>query len=435
MGSDLAGMVPLISLLLQLAAAVLALNLVQVTSWRIAWVPIAAAVFLMAAGQGFSTMRLLQGVPRPAPDLGTELTALSISVLLLAGIASIAPLFRAHRKGEQALRRSEERYRRMIDSASDGIWLLDENARTIYVNPRMTEMLGYSAKEMLGLPIFEFMDPRARMEAELSFKRHRLGVQEQHDLRLRCKDGSDLWTIFSANLLTDENGQRLGSLGMVTDITGRKAAETRLRRKAQRDVLTGLPNRILLIDRLNQAVSQARRTRKMVAVLFLDLDSFKPINDTLGHKTGDLVLQEVGQRLRSRVRQLDTVARYGGDEFVIVLQELDDLQEAAGIAANLVQLLKQPFEVEGNLCKIGVSIGISVYPADGEKADVLLKKADEAMYLAKDSEEKKVQFFSEGAPRKSPGEKLKAPRVRLVKSEPSPKKGTENTVRTVSQDD
>jgi diguanylate cyclase (GGDEF)-like protein/PAS domain S-box-containing protein len=425
MGSDLVGMVPLISLLLQIAAAVLALNLVQVTNWRIAWLPIAAAVFLMAAGQGFSTLRLLQGAPRPPTDLGTELMALSISILLLAGIASIAPLFRAHRKGEQALRRSEERYRRMIDAAGDGIWLLDENARTIYVNQRMTEMLGYSAKEMLGRPIFEFMDPRARMEAELSFKRHRLGVQEQHDLRLRCKDGSDLWTIFSANLLTDENGQILGSLGMVTDITGRKAAETRLRHRAQRDVLTGLPNRILLIDRLNQALKQARRTRKMVAVLFLDLDSFKPINDTLGHRAGDLVLQEVGLRLRSRVRQLDTVARYGGDEFVIVLQGLDDLQEVAGIAANLVKLLKQPFEVDGILCNIGVSIGISVYPADGEKADILLKEADEAMYLAKGSELKKFQFFSDPAPGSPAGKKQNVSRVRLVKSAETHKTGTE----------
>jgi diguanylate cyclase (GGDEF)-like protein/PAS domain S-box-containing protein len=416
MESELVGMVPLVSLLLQIAAAVLALNLVQVTSWRIAWLPIAAAVSLMAAGQGFSALRLLQGGPRPPIDLGTELMALSISVLLLAGIASIAPIFRAHRKGEQALRQSEERYRRMIDTAGDGIWLLDENARTIYVNQRMTEMLGYSAQEMLGLSFFQFMDPRARMEAELSFKKHHLGVQEQHDFRFRRKDGSDLWTIFSANLLTDENGQVLGSLGMVTDITGRKAVENRLRHRAQRDSLTGLPNRVLLIDRLNQALNQARRTRKMVAVLFLDLDGFKPINDTLGHKAGDLVLQEVGFRLRSRVRQIDTVGRYGGDEFVIVLQDLDDLKEVAGIAANLSGLMKQPFEVDGNICQIGASIGISVFPADGEKADVLLKEADEAMYFAKRAEQKKFHFFSEPVLPEPPLAGQKVLRVHLVKS-------------------
>lgn len=395
MGGEWLELIPVVSLLLQIAAAVLALNLIQVTGWRFAWLSIAIAVSLLAIKRSLTVLRVFAGESAYRADPAAELTALAVSALLLAGIASIAPLFRSVKRAGRALRESEERYRRMVDAAGEGVWLLDNQARTIYVNPCMAAMLGYTVAEMLDRPLFHFLDPQSRVEAERNFKRHRLGIQEQYDLSFRRKDGADIWTIFSANVLVDEKGQFIGTLGMVTDITDRKGQERRMLRLAQYDPLTGLPNRGLLVDRLRQALAFARRHQHQVAVFFVDLDRFKPINDALGHAAGDAVLKEVARRLESRVRQVDTVSRYGGDEFVVVLQGLADVQEAARLAQAFVERLGQPFQVGERSCNVGASIGISVYPADGDSGEDLIRFADEAMYHAKQAGGERYRFYSE----------------------------------------
>lgn len=369
---------PVLSLLFEVGAAVLALNLIRVTGWRFAWLAVAAAAVLLAV----RTVAALRG---PVLDLSAERLELAVAVALLAGVSAVAPRFRSVRRADAALRESEERYRRMVDEAREGVWLLDEHARTIYVNPCMAEMLGCPVEAVLGRPLFQFLDPIARGEAERSFKRHRLGAEEQYDLRFRRSDGSDLWTIFSANQLVDGEGRLIGTMGVVTDITGRKGEERRIIRLAQYDLLTGLPNRGLLGDRLRQALAHARRHRKRAALLFVDLDHFKPINDRHGHAVGDGVLRAVAARLLSRVRQVDTVARYGGDEFVVVLQDLASAEEAALLAASFVEMMAEPCTVDGIGCQVGASIGVSVYPDDADGEEALLRCADEAMYRAKEA--------------------------------------------------
>ncbi len=370
-----------ISLLLQLAATVLSLNLIRVTGRRLSWLLLGSAAAGLAVERALVAYRIF-GEGRYPESVAAATLALAVSALLLASVAFLGPLSREAQKDVAELRKSGDQYRRMVDQAGDGIWLLDSQGKTIFANARLAQMLGYDFDELLGSSLFQHVDARFRAEAEMHFRRHCLGAQEQFDFRFRRRDGSYFWAIFSANLLVDDEGRFLGALGIVTDITDRMMPE-RMLRLAQHDPLTGLPNRALLSDRLMQALAQAHRYQKKVAVLFVDLDQFKPINDAGGHRVGDGVLREVALRLNSHVRQIDTVARYGGDEFAIVLQNLSDRTEAERIAQGLVELLGRPITLEGKSWQLGASIGVSLYPDDGGDAESLLRSADAAMYLAK----------------------------------------------------
>ena len=172
---------------------------------------------------------------------------------------------------------------------------------------------------------------------------------------------------------------------MTTDITEHKLAEERIQRVAHHDSLTGLPNRLLFNDRLNQAIRLAKRDSRQFALLFLDLDKFKPVNDTLGHGAGDALLQGVAERIRHQVRESDTVARVGGDEFTVILPDIARREEAATVAGKIIAALGAPFQLGAQWpdVEIGTSIGIAVYPTDGGDADALVKAADTAMYSAK----------------------------------------------------
>jgi diguanylate cyclase (GGDEF)-like protein/PAS domain S-box-containing protein len=383
-----------VSLLLQLAATVLALNLIRVTGRRLTWLLLGLAAAGLATERALAAYRVF-GQERYPESVAEAILALAVAALLLASVASLGPLSRASQQAVAELRQSGEQYRRMVDQAGNGIWLLDSQGKTIFANARLAQMLGYPYGELLGSSLFQHVDARFRAEAEMHFRRHCLGAQEQFDFRFRRHDGSYFWAIFSANLLVDDEGRFLGALGIVTDITDRMMPE-RLLRLSQHDPLTGLPNRTLLSDRLTQALAQAHRYQKKVGVLFVDLDRFKPINDAGGHRVGDGVLREVALRLSSHVRQVDTVARYGGDEFAIVLQNLSDRAEAERIAQGIVELLGRPVAVEGKVWQLGASIGISLYPDDGGDGESLLRSADAAMYLAKQAGGGCLRFFTAG---------------------------------------
>ena len=181
---------------------------------------------------------------------------------------------------------------------------------------------------------------------------------------------------------------------VVRDITGRRSAEQRIAQLAHFDMLTQLPNRALFYDRLAQATARAKRYSQRFAVLFLDLDGFKQINDEFGHQAGDNLLKIVATRLTENARDMDTVARVGGDEFIFILNNIDDPQNAVLVAGKILDALARPFAVSGNRCSIGCSVGISIFPDDSDDTDVLVKMADNAMYLAKKSGRNKYQFYN-----------------------------------------
>ena len=189
-------------------------------------------------------------------------------------------------------------------------------------------------------------------------------------------------------------------IGIVRDITERKLAEQKIAHLAHYDYLTDLPNRALLLDVLDHSVSLAKRNKRKVAVLFIDLDGFKIINDTLGHEAGDLLLKGVSQRIKGMLRESDTVARMGGDEFILVLDNIESAENAMFAANKILMALSEPFDLMGQPGRVGGSIGVSIFPDDSDDAGQLVKQADEAMYLAKQSGKNTCRFYREVLPKR-----------------------------------
>jgi len=416
------------------------------------------------------------------------------------------------KRQEAALRATETSYQKLVETAHEGIWMVDVEDRATFVNQRMADLLGYSVEEMLGRSPSEFYFSEAgRQERDEHRKRSREGVRESREVVYRRRDGEPLWAVVATTPILRDGNRLEGILGMVTDITARVKAEENLRaserlfrslfsespagqilsssdrkilavnrafcemtgyteseilqqgwdaitppddqagifasferlwsgelnamqmerrylrkdrsvlwgqvsvarvpddsgraryvidqvqnisdrkqvqqaleHQALHDALTGLPNRVLARDRLDQAILLARRQHTRVALLIIDLDHFKEVNDTFGHQAGDQLLRQVGERFMAELRETDTVARLGGDEFAIVLLAAD--AAAAGlVAVKLLAALERPFIVEGQALDVGASIGIAVYPDHADTADSMLRRADIAMYVAKRS--------------------------------------------------
>lgn len=285
----------------------------------------------------------------------------------------------------EEVRESEERYRRLVELLPDGIVLYAEQ-KIIYVNPSGTRLLGVlKPGEIAGKPINEVIHPQFRDAVQEGL--HQLDRGDAclawKEVRLVGVDGRELDAEISAFPLTLK-GRRAVQL-IFRDITERRIAAQKLERMALFDSLTDLPNRALFFDRLQQALATARRNSTFFALLFLDLDGFKKVNDTLGHDAGDRLLKETAQRLRSCLRQSDTVARMGGDEFTVILTKIERSDDAAIVADKVMRVLNRPFPLGDCSRSISASIGISVFPDDGGDAETLLKKADSAMYRVKES--------------------------------------------------
>ncbi|MDM9385780.1 EAL domain-containing protein [Chlorogloeopsis sp. ULAP01] len=290
-------------------------------------------------------------------------------------------------KTVEALREREEQYRKIVETATEGIWVLDKDNKTAFVNHQMATMLGYTTEEMLGKTLFCFMDSEGLAIATTLLARRHQGINETHDFKFRCKDGSDLWAMISCAPLLDEQGNYAGALGMVTDITDRKRMEKKLVCHAFYDALTGLPNRVLFMNRLEQAITRIKLyPDDLFAVLILDLDRFKLVNDSLGHLVGDQLLVTIAQRLQSCLHpdDNDTVARLGGDEFTILLSHIQSVDDAIRVAENIHQVLKSPFNLNGYEVFTTASIGIVLGTAKYAQAADLLRDADTALYHAKE---------------------------------------------------
>ena len=294
----------------------------------------------------------------------------------------------SRRRMEEALRTSEEKYRRLFEMAQEGIWVIDAAAVTTIVNNAMASMLGYKKEEMIGRHLFDFMDEESRAAARENLKRRAQGIEEQHDFELLANNGRRVFTTMQTAPIFDGNGVYAGAIAGVIDITDRKRAEARIRQQALFDELTRLPNRRLLNDRLVQEQARALRHEHVGAVLFIDLDHFKNVNDSLGHPVGDALLVEIAERLQKTVREEDTLARLGGDEFVVLLPELDSnptvaAAQARSVGLKMQEALTPTFDIAGHKLNISCSIGIALYPLDQESIHDILKQADTAMYRAK----------------------------------------------------
>lgn len=300
----------------------------------------------------------------------------------------------ARRDAEASLRRSELSYRRLFETAHDGILLLDGvTGRVIDANPAVAAMLGHDGDSLMGrhlwdLPSFAHIPACRGVLEDIA----RFETIRYDDWVLRGADEASI-DVEVIGLLYQAEHRAIIQCN-IRNISERKEAEARIRYLALHDALTGLPNRSLLTDRLRRAVGQARRNRQQVAVMMLDLDHFKHINDSLGHHVGDILLQTVSDRLRGCLRDVDTAARLGGDEFVILLSDVSGTEDVDVVARKMLQALKRPFPIEQHQLHIGGSIGVSMFPQDGEDPNNLLRAADTAMYDAKANGRGVHRFFT-----------------------------------------
>ncbi|HEX7580436.1 MAG TPA: EAL domain-containing protein, partial [Thermoanaerobaculia bacterium] len=295
-------------------------------------------------------------------------------------------------------RRSEERFRlwsHVLENSAEGIFVIDGKGTIITVNPAFTELTGYPNLEVIGKSP-EFLESGQHgPEFYLSIRQTIREIGRwQGEVWSRRKNGEvfPVWLSITAILGAEDKPSHF--IGVFADITERKESADRIQYLATHDFLTGLPNRSLVDDLLREAVARAERKGGSVGVLFLDLDRFKTVNDSLGHLAGDILLQRVAERLGGCLRAGDTVSRLGGDEFLILLPEIERAQDVAAVAAKILQAMQGPFSLPGRDVSISPSIGIAVYPSDGEDSVALVKNADAAMYHAKERGRNNYQFFT-----------------------------------------
>jgi diguanylate cyclase (GGDEF)-like protein/PAS domain S-box-containing protein len=305
----------------------------------------------------------------------------------------------SNRRIASQLENSEKMYRYLVDSSPDIIYTLNHEGRFTFVNDRAYQLLGFSRDDLIGQHYSILVHEEDLERARYVFNERRVDERASRnvELRLKCHSGNSQDRTFNNTLMTislnsigmhvpDHEVKKLeffGTYGVARDITDRKRAEEVISYQAYHDILTDLPNRILFKDRLGLAVIQAKRKMTELAVMFIDLDRFKLVNDTLGHVKGDELLQQASVRLKDCLRRGDTLARQGGDEFTIVLPELRDREDARVIADKFLECLQKPFDLDGHQVHISASIGIAIYPVDGESIDELLRHADIAMYQVK----------------------------------------------------
>ncbi|MDO8689586.1 MAG: diguanylate cyclase, partial [Dehalococcoidia bacterium] len=289
-------------------------------------------------------------------------------------------------RAEESLREREEKFRIITSTAHDAIIIMDSKGRTTYWNAAAEAIFGYSREEALGVPAHELLAPGGEetdiMGALNNYEATKeIGiVGRTFDASARRKDGTQFPAEVSVSAVQLRG--EWNYIGIVRDISERILAEEAIEKLAYYDALTGLPNRVLFTDRLALALSLAERHRRKLGVMMLDLDGFKDVNDSLGHRVGDVLLQAVSSRLSHRMRKSDTVARLGGDEFMVLLPEIIGDDDVASIADKINQSFQEAFTVEGHEIRVTASIGVTIYPEDGENADRLMGNADIAMYDA-----------------------------------------------------
>jgi len=297
---------------------------------------------------------------------------------------------------EKALRQSEEKYRTILESIQEGYFEVDLNGNFTFCNDSMSRLTGHSKEDLLGMNHKQFTNKETAKEVFQAFSEvyNTEEPSKGFDWQIIRKNGAEGYIEASLTLQKDSSGKTTGFKGMIRDITERKRTEQQINYMATHDTLTGLPNRLMFSQLLNQAIRSAQRHRKQLAVLFIDLDRFKVINDSLGHEAGDRLLKEMSRRFKRSLRAVDVVGRLGGDEFIILTEEVDELSQIANVAHKILTTTIQPMVLQGEECRVTASIGISIYPGDGTDEQTLIKNADIAMYFAKEEGKNNYQFYS-----------------------------------------
>ena len=303
------------------------------------------------------------------------------------------------KQAQIAVQDTESRWRLALESTGDGVWDWHIQTGVEYFSKRLVEMYGFVEGEIPDLA--QELDRRthpddlAQMGKDRSAHFEGLTTSYHNEHRIRCKDGSWKWVLSRGMLISrDAQGRPARMIGTHTDITDRKASEALIWRQAFFDTLTGLPNRRMLRDRLEQEIKRCKRDVQQFAILFIDLDHFKEVNDTLGHDNGDLLLIEAAQRIQSCVREVDTVARMGGDEFTVLLTEVTDVRSLEPALQKILRALEKVFQLGSEQAFVSASIGVTLYPLDATEIENLLKNADQALYAAKGAGRNRFSFFT-----------------------------------------
>jgi diguanylate cyclase (GGDEF)-like protein/PAS domain S-box-containing protein len=348
---------------------------------------------------GWQAHRAVHDAHRPFRDfelsrLGADGTERHISISgdpvfdafgAFTGYRGVGTDITARKRAEQALRDSAEKLRLFTDNVPAMTVSWDENLHCLFANKAFAEFFGLAIADIIGRHARAIVGEQVYREIEGHYARALQGRPVTYHRIHRLQNGESCYLEIKLLPHIGDQGKVLGCFSVTTDITEHKLAEERIQRVAHHDSLTGLPNRLLFNDRLAQAISLAKRDSRQFALLYLDLDKFKPVNDTLGHAAGDELLSRVATRIRHQVRESDTVARIGGDEFTVILPEIARREEAETVATKIIAALAAPFQLGSHKqsVNIGTSIGIALYPADARDADALVTAADAAMYRAK----------------------------------------------------
>lgn len=300
---------------------------------------------------------------------------------------------------EQSLHVSEDRWKFALEGAGDGVWDWNMQTDEVFRSVRWKEIYGYAENEMNSSATHgrTLIHPDDLQQALADIHDYLKGHKPAYvsEFRIRCKNDQWKWTLSRGMVISRAaDGTPLRMIGTHTDISERKQSEAQVFHLAHYDQVTNLPNRILFLDRFEQEIKNCQRSGQSITLMYLDLDRFKEVNDTLGHDSGDLLLKETAARLSGCVRAADTVARMGGDEFTILINNLDDQVGTERVAQHILDRFAEPFQLGSELVYITTSIGISVYPMDGTEVEVLLKSADQAMYAAKEAGRNRYHYFT-----------------------------------------
>lgn len=301
------------------------------------------------------------------------------------GFVTIYTDITERKRTEQALRDSEAELRLLIDNVPGMILYVDREMRCVFANKRYADFFGLGVADIIGKHLPEIIGHAACQGLEKHFHEALAGRPVAYQRMVQRDNGEHGWIEVKLVPRPAEQGPIPGFYSMATDITAHKQAEERIQYVAHHDSLTALPNRLLFNDRLGQAISLAKRDSHQFALLYLDLDRFKLVNDSHGHGAGDELLKSAADRIRQQVRESDTVARIGGDEFAVILRDITSRETVAGVAEKIINALTTSFHLtsRNQHVDIGVSIGIGIYPVDGQDIDALITQADTAMYNAK----------------------------------------------------